>query len=243
MGIVNLTGNSFVSGDRMGSLDAEELVARVGDMLTEGADVIDVGACSTAPGNAPVTASEEWRRLEKVLPHLFAAFPSVRFSIDSFHISVLRRAYDLACNLLDDPAGQFIINDVSGASYPAILRFAARNGLCYIAMCTGPDPESFFREFAVTASAAGLEKWVLDPGFGFGKSLETNWKILRELKDLKAFGRPILCALSRKRMIYKPLGLTPDSCAAASAAAERLAIDNGATIIRTHDLILHTRKS
>lgn len=242
MAIVNLTDNSFVSGDRMGTLSPSAVVEKVGEMLAIGADIIDVGACSTAPGNAPVAVSKEWDRFSAVLPELFSAYPEACFSIDSSHISVLRKAYGLALRYLDNPSEQFIVNDVSGAASPAILRFAAHNGLCYIAMCTGPDPEGFFKDFADKAAAAGLDKWILDPGFGFGKSIERNWEILRNLHSLKSFGVPVLCALSRKRMIYSPLGLTPDTCAEQSVEAERFAVSEGASIIRTHDLIPHLRR-
>lgn len=239
MAVVNLTDNSFVRGDRMGALSPSAVVEKVGEMLSVGADIIDVGACSTAPGNAPVAVSKEWDRFSAVLPALFSAYPEACFSIDSSHISVLRKAYGLALRYLDNPSGQLIVNDVSGAASPSILRFAAHNGLCYIAMCTGTDPEGFFKDFAVRAAAAGLEKWILDPGFGFGKSIDRNWEILRNLHSLKSFGVPVLCALSRKRMIYFPLGLSPDTCAEQSVEAEMLAISEGASIIRTHDLILH----
>ena len=232
MGILNLTGNSFVESSRALGLNDDELVGQVQFMFDSGADIIDVGACSTAPGNTPVDEATEWSRLERPLRVLFEAFPDRPFSLDSFRLPVLSKALALGKS--------FIINDISGAKDEGVLDFAASNGLDYIAMDSSADPYSFFVDFADRAERKSLENWILDPGFGFGKTVEKNWEILSSLRRFTAFGKPVLAALSRKRMIYQPLGLTPENCAPQSVKAELLAVINGASIIRTHDLTLHS---
>lgn len=239
MGILNLTDNSFVRDDRMGGLPPSRVVERAGEMLAAGADIIDIGACSTAPGNSPVDEDTETRRLERFLPPLFRAFPAAVFSIDSFRYRVLSAAYATACRFLNNPLGQFIVNDVSSGADRRVVEFAASEGLCYIATDTSDDPYGFFTEFSKSADKAGLERWILDPGFGFGKTVARNWEVLNGLGRFLDFGRPVLAALSRKRMIWEPLSLTPDTCQSQSVDAEKLAIAKGASIIRTHDLISH----
>lgn len=236
MAIANLTDNSFVRADRMGDLSFDALTQTIGGLLSDGADMIDIGACSTAPGNAVISAQKEWSRLERALPVIFEAFPDAVYSLDSFRPVVVSDALKIAENLLHDVHEQFIINDISSG----MPEFAAEKGLQYIAMADTAAPYSFFQEFSLRAGSCGLYDWILDPGFGFGKTQEQNWDILDHLDRLADFGRPILVALSRKRMIYQPLGLTPDTCAEQSVAAERVAISRGASILRTHDLKAHT---
>lgn len=241
MGIVNLTDNSFVAGDRMGSLGVEAVVEWVGKMFSDGAAIVDIGACSTAPGNVPVSVEEELVRMEKYLPSIFSAFPQAVFSIDSFRPEVVGMAYEIAQGRLGKPECQFWVNDISSSD--ELMDFAAARKLTFVAMSRTADPIAFFCEFALRAERTGLEKWVLDPGFGFGKTMEQNWDILNNLQRLKEFGRPILVALSRKRMIYEPPGLTPENCAVQSVEAELLAASKGASIIRTHDLTLYRQLS
>ncbi|MCQ2166890.1 MAG: dihydropteroate synthase [Bacteroidales bacterium] len=241
MGIVNLTDNSFVAGDRMGGLAVSDVVAAVGRMLSEGASIVDIGACSTAPGNVPVSVKEELARMEKYLPSIFSAFPQAVFSIDSFRPEVVGMAYEIAQGRLGKPECQLWVNDISSGD--ELMDFAAARKLTYVAMSRAADPFAFFCEFARRAERTGLVEWVLDPGFGFGKTMEQNWDILNNLQRLKEFARPILVALSRKRMIYDPLGLTPENCAVQSVEAELLAASKGASIIRTHDLTLYRQLS
>lgn len=236
MAIANLTDNSFVRADRMGELSFDALSKAIGGFLSAGADMIDIGACSTAPGNSVVSEEQEWRRLEHALPVIFESFPDAVYSLDSFRPAVVSEALKIAVDLLHDVHEQFIVNDISSG----MPELAAEKGLQYIAMAGTSDPYSFFQDFASRAFVCGLSDWILDPGFGFGKTLDQNWDILNHLDRLSDFGRPVLVALSRKRMVYQPLGLTPDTCAEQSVAAERIAISHGASIIRTHDIKCHT---
>lgn len=241
MGIVNLTDNSFVASDRMWTPAVEVVVDRVGKLLSDGADIVDIGACSTAPGNLPVSEEEELSRMKKYLPSIFSSFPQTVFSIDSFRPTVTREAYGIAQGRLVDPVRQFLVNDVSSSD--EMMTFAATGNLVYIAVASTSSPCDFFRSFSLRAEKTGLKNWILDPGFGFGKTVGQNWEILNNLQDLKEFGRPILVALSRKRMIFEPLGLTPESCALQSVEAELLSASKGASIIRTHDISLYRQLS
>lgn len=208
---------------------ADEIVARVDRMLAEGASMVDVGACSTAPGNEPVSPEQEWKRLEMPLEALFSTFPDVEFSVDTFRTDVIRNILKF-----DHP---LIINDITaGQDDKRMLPLVSASGLKYVAMDRTSDPYSFFTEFALKAASEGIKDWILDPGFGFGKTIEQNWDVLNGLERFNDFGRPVLVALSRKRMIYTPLGLTADTCREQSIAAEDIAVKKGAAIIRTHDL-------
>lgn len=233
MGIINLTDNSFVSTSRMAGKRIDELLQRVAGMIEQGASYIDVGACSSAPGNEFIDAGEECRRLKEPMLALYDAFGGkVTFSVDTFRSKVIEQC------LADGIA--VTVNDIfAGEEDPRILDVAAANSLEYIAMDHSADPYAFFCRWAEAAISKGIDKWILDPGFGFGKSVERNWEIMNQLPRFKDFGRPILSATSRKRMIYIPKGLTPLTCAKESVEAELLAVELGADMIRTHDLDLH----
>ena len=244
MGIVNLTDDSFYAPSRVRSADA--LLRRVEEMTGAGADCIELGACSTRPGSLPVGAEEEWRRLRPALKALRRAFPGLALSIDTYWSGVVERAFDLI--------GPFTVNDISaGALDPAMLPLAGRLGLPYIAMHMRGTPETmqsltdypegitaavhhYFQDFALRATEAGIRDWILDPGFGFSKTLEQNWTLLQEMGALRDLGRPILVGVSRKSMIYKRFGLTPETALEATQVAHRIALSQGATWLRVHDI-------
>jgi len=229
MGILNLTDNSFLARSRALCLSETQLETKVREMLSDGAVIIDIGACSTAPGNEIIPEDEEWRRLERPLAFLFDAFPETAFSIDTFRSGIVRKALGLG--------RKFIVNDISaGEGDREMLPTVISEGVEYIAMDSTPAPYFFFESFSEKAERIGLRNWILDPGFGFGKTIGQNRDILHNLSRLKDFGRPVLVALSHKRMIYLPLSLTPDTCTEESLKAEKLAFDSGADIVRTHDI-------
>jgi dihydropteroate synthase len=237
MGIVNINSDSFFCGSRVATED--EFCARVSQLFADGADVVDIGACSSRPGSTYPGVEEEWRRLGPMLTAVRGHFPAQggksepassyrgpRFSIDTFSADIVRRAYDII--------GPFIVNDITaGQSDPALLPLVARLGLPYIAMHNLYPPtisgirikklirakegenvvenvKRFFRAFEKRASAAGLCDWILDPGFGFGKDVDENLEILGRLDELKIFGREILAGISRKRMTYQRQGRKPE---------------------------------
>ena len=247
MGIVNLTDDSFFAGSRFlgkdGSFDPGLFLSRVASMRSEGADIIDLGACSTRPGSESVSEEEEWLRLKPALDLLAREDPGVDISVDTFRPGIVTRAFDTI--------GPFIVNDVSGGS-DAMWKLVGGKGLTYVAMHTRGTPKdmqdltdyddvvssvkSFFDGISETADAFGVKDWILDPGFGFAKTVEQNWRILRELSVFKEFGRPLLAGLSRKSFLYRPLGITPAEALPATCAANLVALQNGADILRVHDV-------
>jgi len=244
LGIVNLTDDSYYAASRAASCEA--FLERVERMVSEGADAIDIGACSTRPGAEPVGAEEEWRRLKPALEALRKEFPQVRVSIDTYWASMVERVYDCI--------GPFIVNDISAGAYDdAMLPLAGRLGLPYIAMHLRGTPKTmqtltdypdgvtaevlrYFREFAAKAAEAGVTDWILDPGFGFAKTVEQNWTLLREMDRLQVLERPILVGVSRKSMIYKRFGITPEEALSATQVAQYIALQHGATWLRVHDV-------
>lgn len=250
MGIVNINGDSFFCGSRVAS--GEEFCARVEKLFADGADVVDIGACSSRPGSEYPGVDEEWRRLEPMLKFVRERFAGKRFSIDTFSSEIVRRAF---CMI-----GPFMVNDITaGQSDPELLQLVARLDLGYIAMhnenpplLEGCAPEliitkgedvtarvkDFFGQFEKRAEKAGLYDWILDPGFGFGKDVEENLELLDRLDELNCFGREILAGISRKRMTYERQGRKPedDETLAETRRLQKLAISHGATWIRCHDI-------
>lgn len=249
MGIINLTDDSYYAPSRCP--DCEQALDRIGVMLREGADVIDIGACSTRPGSRPVGAEEEWRRLEPVLMAIRTRFPEVRMSIDTSWAYVVEHAYMLA--------GDFIVNDITaGEADPAMLPLVGRLGLPYVAMHMRGTPENmqsltdyedvvedvlaYFRAFAQKAERHGIEDWILDPGFGFAKTLDQNYALMRNLGRFKeivdGYGRSpsVLVGISRKSMIYRYLDISPEDSLPAAQVLHLAALQNGADILRVHDV-------
>lgn len=247
MGIVNLTDDSFYAGSRCG--DAEAALDLIAMQVDEGADIVDIGACSTRPGSMPIGAEQEWSRLKPVLELLRGRFPDLRVSIDTYWSSVVERAYDVI--------GDFIVNDISaGEDDPEMLDTVGRLGLEYVAMHKRGTPATmqsmidyqdiveevrqYFLNFSRRAAEAGVDRWILDPGFGFAKTVEQNYLLLAELDSLAcAYGSHtprILVGVSRKSMIYKPLNITPEESLPATQAVHMAALMKGADILRVHDV-------
>ena len=223
MGILNLTPDSFFAPSRhnLAILESE-------------ADIIDIGACSTRPGHTPVGAKEEWRRMKRTLQHIRKEYPDLPLSIDTYWSEVVRRAYDLI--------GPFIVNDVSaGDEDPQMLATVAELGLTYIPMHHGAaedasDVLDWYRDFTAKTEYQGIRDWILDPGFGFGKTVEQNFGVFHTLEKLQDAGRPVLVGISRKRMVWMPLGLTPDTAGEATQRLHLEALERGADILRVHDV-------
>ena len=243
MGIINLNEDSFYAASRV---KADEAVERARVMLQEGADILDLGACSTRPGSRPPLPAEEWRRLEPALKAIREAFPKARLSVDTYRASVVERTFDTI--------GPFLVNDISaGHLDKEMLKTVGRLGLPYAAMHMRGTPEtmqrltnyetditravsSYFQAFAREADENGIADWILDPGFGFAKTVEQNYELLRNMDKLKSFGRRILVGVSRKSMIYKPLGITPEEALAPTQVLHFVALEKGADILRVHDV-------
>jgi len=241
MGIINLNEDSFYAPSRAKELDA--FCRRADALLEAGAEILDLGACSSRPGSQEVSPDEEWTRLERALKEAARRYPGVTISIDTYRASIVLMAYQTI--------GRFWVNDISSGEWDeAMLPVAGRLGLRYIAMhhqgsfTTMHQPyayddvveavKQYFRDFAVRAKEAGVTDWVLDPGFGFSKSNEDNQLLFDRLDELKLFRRPLLVGVSRKRFIWQPRGLTPDTCGDIVREYEERAAAMGADIIRTH---------
>lgn len=214
-------------------------------MFNEGADIIDIGACSSRPGSVYPGEAEEWKRLRPALGVIASDFRDCRFSVDTFSSEIVRRCYDCI--------GPFLVNDISaGEADGSMLDTVAELGLPYIAMHSRGDGKTmdsmcdytdvvedvkdYFRAFGHRAAEAGLEDWILDPGFGFAKTVGQNLEMLARLGEFKELGRPVLVGISRKRMVWEPLGLTPDSCLDVTLALEGQAVLQGAAYLRVHDV-------
>ena len=245
MGIVNLTYDSYFSASRCAS--PSQALSLASRLVDEGASILDFGACSTRPGSEAVGAEEEWRRLRPVLEAVRKEFPDVRISVDTYWSDVVRRAYDAI--------GDFIVNDISaGEDDPQMLPLVGRLGLTYVAMHKRGTPQTmqsmtdyedvttevadYFSDFSDRAGQSGVRDWILDPGFGFAKTLEQNYQLMRDLSRFKAFSpsRKLLVGVSRKSMVYRLLGITPEESLPATQVLHLHALQNGADILRVHDV-------
>ena len=241
MGIVNVTPDSF-SGDGLAH-DADAALEQALRFQAEGADIIDVGGESTRPGHTPVDADEEIRRVAPVI-RLLASRLHVPVSVDTYKHDVAREAV---------AAGASMINDVWGLKRdPALADFAAREGVPIVLMHNQagsayadllPDVIASLRASMDAALGAGVspDNIILDPGVGFGKTAEHNLELLRRLSELTALGRPLLVGTSRKSTIGLVLDLPVEERLEGTAATVALAIENGADVVRVHDVKAMTR--
>ena len=249
MAIINVSPDSFYTsvyenveatrrlGDEVVLLDAVQRA------LDEGADILDIGACSTRPGSTPVDAAVEWERLEWALKLVRSHFPDVVVSVDTFRADVAEKAIGLGANIINDVSGgaadERMWDVVARYDVPYILTLAQelrkggeKEGYDY----TMSEVLHFFEERLDRLHRMGVKDVVLDPGFGFGKTLEDNYTILREMEVLKVLHAPVLVGVSRKSMLYKPLGLEPKDVLPATIAAQVMALERGANILRVHDV-------
>jgi dihydropteroate synthase len=239
MGILNVTPDSFSDGGRFSAANVALDHART--MIGEGADLLDVGGESTRPGSTPVELDEEWARLAPILEPVIEL--GVPVSIDTYKAEIARRA---------GAAGAALVNDVWGLQKdPAMADTVAELGVPVVMMHNRTaadesidilaDIDRFFETSMVLADRAGIprEKQILDPGFGFGKTIDQNFIVLNRLEALKKHGLPILAGASRKRMIGAVLGVATDDRLFGSMAVHMIAIQNGASIVRVHDVRPH----
>lgn len=242
MGILNVTPDSFSDGGRYNEMDLA--LQHCEQMLSEGADIIDIGGCSTRPNNAIATENEEMERVIPILKAVRKHFPEALVSIDTFRKNVAE-----ACVA----EGADIINDISGGLFDTeMLPYIGQNHLPYILMhCVG-TPETmhqyaldgdihqtvhdFFAQQCQVLEAYGEQQIILDPGIGFGKSLEANYQLLSELNRYRYNNLPILIGISRKSLINKVLGTTPQDAENGTTVLNTIALLNGADLLRVHNL-------
>lgn len=240
MGILNVTPDSFYAGSRVETDDA--IAARADEIISQGGGIIDVGAFSTRPGGKQVSQKEEMIRLRKALKAVRREQPDAVISVDTFRSDVAKMAVE--------EYGADIINDVSEGGITGIVDtpmnekqniFAtvAELRVPYILMSVKPNLKDMLLAFAKEVQQLrdlGQKDIILDPGFGFGKSIDDNYTVLRDMRRLEVFQLPILAGMSRKRMIWQLFGTSADEALNGTTAVNMIALMNGASILRVHDV-------
>lgn len=243
MGILNATPDSFYSGSR--AQTRADIAARAEKLVTEGADFIDIGAFSTRPGASQVSEAVESERLEMAVRITRDIAPRTPISVDTFRASVARKAVELW--------GADIINDVSGGNLDAdmfdtvadlrvpYILMHMRGGMADMMQHTAygnvtADVISELSERVERLALLGVSDVIIDPGFGFSKTLEQNYELLRNLKLLEVFNRPVLVGISRKSMVTRLLGVSADEALNGTTVLNTLALERGASILRVHDV-------
>ena len=242
MGILNVTPDSFFDGGRYTASGA--FMARAETMLKEGATILDIGGYSSRPGATDISPDEERGRVIPAIQAVRKAFPDCLISVDTFRARVAEEAVN---------AGADIINDISGGELDAAMfETAGRLRVPYILMHMRGNPQTmnrltqyediilelvtYFEQKTATLRALGVADIILDPGFGFAKTIDQNYEVLRRLDDLKVMGLPILAGLSRKSMTYKLLDVPASEALAGTIALNTIALMHGANILRVHDV-------
>ena len=228
MGILNVTPDSFFAGSRMQTEQA--IAGRANQIVAEGAAMIDVGGCSTRPGSEPVSEAGEMQRLRLALGVVRREQPHAVVSVDTFRPDVARMAVE--------EFGADIINDVSEGSVE-MFRMIARLRVPYILMSVQPNLRDMLLAFAREVQQLrdfGVKDIILDPGFGFGKTVAQNYSVMNQLERLQIMELPLLVGISRKSMIFKLLGLTPDESLNGTSVLNTIALMKGASILRVHDV-------
>ncbi len=243
MGILNITPDSFFAGSR--AFDADAIETRVTKLLAEGADMIDIGAYSSRPGADDISADEEIERLARGMEVLRKHDAKIPVSVDTFRASVARKAIeDLGCD---------IVNDISGTNLdPEMAETVAELRCPYILMHMRGTPATMQQlteyndvttdvlaelgERVQKLAMMGVNDIIIDPGFGFSKTLEQNYKLMHNLKTFELFHRPLLVGISRKSMLTRLLNIETANALNATTALNAFALDRGASILRVHDV-------
>ena len=243
MGILNATPDSFYAGSRKQT--EQEIAERANQIISEGGAMIDVGAFSTRPGATEVTEAEEIDRLRFALGIIRREWPDAVVSVDTFRPDVARMAVEeYGVNIINDVSegGMTGIVDTpleqSSETYPAMFRMVSLLRVPYILMSVQPTLRDMLLGFSKKVQQLrdlGVKDIILDPGFGFGKTLEQNFKLMDEMGKLLVMELPVLVGVSRKSMIYRLLGLTPEESLNGTTALNTIALMKGASILRVHD--------
>jgi dihydropteroate synthase len=240
MGIINVTPDSFYEGSRT---KEEDILEKASKMLAERADILDIGGQSTRPGSKAISEDEEIKRVIPAIEMLAKSFPYTFISIDTYYARVAAEAVN---------AGACIVNDISGGSDKEMFATVAKLNVPYICMHIKGTPETmqqhaqyddllketldYFIDKIHRCKEAGIKDIIIDPGFGFAKTSEHNFQLLKHLSIFKMLDKPILAGLSRKATIYKTLGTTAKEALNGTTVLNTLALINGANILRVHDV-------
>ena len=242
MGILNLTPDSFYDGGRYTNLD--QIISRVQTMIDEGVDIIDLGAFSSRPGSQLISLKEEEKRLFPALIKIRELFPKVTLSIDTYRYQIAEQAIKYGAN---------IINNIYINKYPTqMAKIVQKYNTPYIIMHMKGEPKNmqkniqynnfkndiymFFKNCINELNKMNFDKIIIDPGFGFGKTLLQNYNLINMIPELKKLSYPVLVGLSRKSMIFKPLNQEPENCLYGTIVANTIALTKGANILRVHDI-------
>lgn len=245
MGILNVTPDSFYDGSR--SVLLNEILERTKKILEDGATLLDLGAYSSRPGADHVSEEEEIRRIVPVVKALRREFPSAFFSVDTFRAAVADAVLSEGANM---------INDISAGNIePGLIDVVARHEAPYVLMHMRGTPQTmqqftsyenltvevyqFLQDKIIELEAKGVREIIVDPGFGFSKTIEQNYDLLHHFDRFKDLNKPLLAGLSRKSMIYKKLGISPQEALPGTLALNAVALSRGADILRVHDIAEH----
>ena len=241
MGVLNMTPDSFYPGSRIRS--EEMLIHQAEKMILEGAAMLDLGGLSSRPGATEISVDAELARVVPAIELLSTRFPEVIISVDSYRYLVAKAALE---------AGASLINDIGAGEHEALMELAAGEKVPYICMHIRGNPGNmqqlsiyeditaevldFFIQRRELCNRLGIMDMIIDPGFGFAKTIAQNFGLLKNLKTLKMHGLPILVGLSRKSTIYKTLNITPEESLNGTTVMHTLALEQGAQILRVHDV-------
>lgn len=243
MGILNITPDSFFDGGRYQS--ELQIVHQAEEMLKQGADFIDIGAYSTRPNGSEVSVDEELERLSKAMLAIRKTFPQARLSIDTFRAQVVERLYD--------SFGVFLVNDISAGSFDSdMFATVGRLHLPYCMMHLQGTQQTMHQQYSYKnitqeinqyfssriyeAHQNGIADLFIDPGFGFSKSLDQNYALLAKLEQLSILQKPLLVGISRKSMIWRTLGVSPQEALNGTTALNMIALQKGAKVLRVHEV-------
>jgi dihydropteroate synthase len=242
MGVINVTPDSFYAGSRF--IGEKDILQQVEKMIRDEVDIVDVGGQSTRPRAQQLSADEELKRMIDVIGSLHKNFPELIISVDTFHSQVAKESV---------AAGAGIINDISGGNFDnEMLATVAKLKVPYVCMHIKGTPGTMqqkpeydnvtkevldlFIERIDACKKAGINDIIIDPGFGFGKNIHHNFKLLKDLSVFKMLEKPVMAGLSRKSTIYKTLGITVDEALNGTTVLHTIALMNGANILRAHDV-------
>jgi len=241
MGIINSTPDSFYAGSRF--MDKDITLKQAEKMMNDGAAILDIGGQSTRPGAEQVSITEELSRVIPAIDAVHVYFPDAIISVDTYHARVAREAVAI---------GASIVNDISGNADPDMLATVGSLGVPYVCMHTKGDPQTmqknphyenihrelldYFIAKKIKCREAGIKDIIIDPGFGFGKTIQHNFQLLNHLELFKMLECPVLIGVSRKSTIYKTLGVTVNEALNGTTVLNTIGLMKGASILRVHDV-------
>lgn len=242
MGILNCNPDSFYAPSR--STEEDVISQMIDRMIADGADIIDIGGMSTKPGSLLIDANEEIKRIAFAISYCKKQHPGMWISVDTVQSNVAAFAIENGADMINDVSGGFMD--------PGILKVVGANQLPYVCMHMKGTPENmqlnpqyqdlmadiiaFFTERIEACHSAGISQIILDPGFGFGKTINHNYQLLDQLQDFQIFKKPLLVGISRKSMIYKFLGIKPEQALNGTSVLNTVALMKGSSILRVHDV-------